>query len=133
MIGMAAVLLTHIDKPVEIPIIASVVRNEGIPTRVVTSPLNRPTMKSDRDACGYAGRHPRRANRHGGYDGRETCQRTDRKIDLARRQDEGHGHGHHRDHCGLTDDVEEIVRVEKSLVAESQPRRSRKCKRSRYR
>ena len=44
MIGMAAVLLTHIDTPVEIPIIASVARNDGIPMRVVTSPLNRPTI-----------------------------------------------------------------------------------------
>ena len=42
-IGIAAVLLTHIDKPVEMPIIASVVRNEGMPMRVVTSPLKRPT------------------------------------------------------------------------------------------
>jgi hypothetical protein len=32
MIGMAAVLLTHIDTPVAIPIMASVVRNDGIPT-----------------------------------------------------------------------------------------------------
>ena len=42
-IGMAAVLLTHIDKPVEIPIIASVVRNDGMPMRVVMRPLKKPT------------------------------------------------------------------------------------------
>ena len=41
--GTAAVLLTHIAVPLAIPIMASVTRNEGIPTRVVKRPLTMPT------------------------------------------------------------------------------------------
>ena len=40
---MAAVPLTHIAGPCAMPIMASVVRKEGIPTAVVSQPLTAPT------------------------------------------------------------------------------------------
>ena len=42
---MAAVSLIHIATPRAMPIIASVVRNDGMPTRVVSMLLQKPTAK----------------------------------------------------------------------------------------
>ena len=40
---------------------------------------------------------------------RQPGHAADREVDLARRDHEGHGDGHHRDGRGLPDDVQQVV------------------------
>ena len=116
-IGTAAVSEIHIATPLAMPIIASVVRNDGMPTRVVSQPLNMPTARPVARPASDPGEGPGDGDRHGDRDGGKPRDGADRQVDLARREHEGHGDRHHRDHRRLADDVEQVVGVEEPLVA----------------
>ena len=57
-IGIAAVSLTHIDIPVEMPIIASVVEERGYPYASRDKPVEETDGDAGREPCGDAGGLP---------------------------------------------------------------------------
>ena len=115
--GTDLVDVIHIAVPRAMPIIASVVRNEGMPIRVVSAPLTRPTSAAGRKACGDAG-HGRRngpSRRRRRSEISPATMPMDRSISPADKHI-GHADRHDRDHRGLPEDVELVVRLEEALV-----------------
>ena len=102
--------------PRAMPIIASVVRNEGMPILVVSAPLTRPTRPP------AARPPPRRPRRRNGPMATATTHRNqarhhaDGQVDLGLPTAHTSCHRHDRDHRGLPQDVELVVGVEEPLV-----------------
>jgi hypothetical protein len=63
---------------------------------------------------------PASADQHAAGKAAESVGRADRKIDLARNQDEGHAHGHDPKQRNLPPDVEQVQRGEKAAGRESE-------------
>ena len=89
-----------------------------MPTRVVSQPLNMPTARPVARPARTPASGPADVDRHGDRDGGKPRDGAHRQVDLARREHEGHGDRHHRDHRRLADDVEEVVGVEEPLVVQ---------------
>ena len=115
-IGTDLVWVIHIAVPRAMPIMASVVRNEGMPTRVVSRALIKPTSPPTRRPAMTPAAAPKVVHRNRGDERNEPRHHANREVDLPGRKHVGHAHRHDRDHRGLAEDVEEIVRLEEALI-----------------
>ena len=115
--------LIHMATPRAMPIMASVVRKDGMPIPVVSQPLTAPTIAPVRKAADDAAEHAEMVDAHGGRDRGEARHRADRQVDLGGAEHEGHRHGHDRDDGGLADDVEKVVGVEEAPLVRASRRR----------
>ena len=89
-----------------------------MPTRVVSSAVDQADECADDEAGDDAGRGAVVVHRDRGDQRDEARHHADREVDLASRENIGHADRHDRDHRGLAEDVEQIVRLEEALVVQ---------------